>query len=217
MRAFNITGRQFGQLTAVKSTGINRGGILWRCLCSCGAETRVTASSLIRGRVHRCVNCRNSAGPRQSLADRFWAKVDKNGPVQPHMNTPCWAWTGARHAAGYGWIMVGSKRDGTKHAELAHRVSWELQHGPIPIGEMVLHECDFPPCVRHLFLGDAAANSQDMARKGRHHFIKLAPSAVLTIRTLRAAGVSRADVARRFAVNVHTISDIVHRTTWRHV
>ena len=29
-----------------------------------------------------------------SLPARFWSKVDRNGPVQDHMDTRCWSWTG---------------------------------------------------------------------------------------------------------------------------
>jgi len=50
---------------------------------------------------------------------------------------------------------------------LAHRVAWELEYGPIPEGLYVCHECDNPPCGRpaHLFLGSAADNAKDAARK----------------------------------------------------
>ena len=38
------------------------------------------------------------------LEDRFWAKVDKNGPVPAHRPElgPCWIWTAARFKRGYG-------------------------------------------------------------------------------------------------------------------
>jgi hypothetical protein len=51
----------------------------------------------------------------------------------------------------------------------AHRVAWELYHGPIPDDMCVLHRCDTPRCVAeaHLFLGSKADNSRDMIAKGR--------------------------------------------------
>lgn len=54
------------------------------------------------------------------IADRFMRYVDKGGP------NGCWLWTGAKRAHGYGAMMMGSRRDGTKRAEQAHRVSYEL-------------------------------------------------------------------------------------------
>jgi len=31
----------------------------------------------------------------EAMADRFWKRVDKNGPKQLHMKTRCWVWIGA--------------------------------------------------------------------------------------------------------------------------
>lgn len=100
----------------------------------------------------------------KSLADRFWAKVDKRGPDE------CWLWTGCRKKA-FGYGKIGEGRMGQRTL-LAHRVSWEITNGSIPDGAMVLHRCDNPPCVnpRHLFLGDQLDNMRDMVSKGRQRY-----------------------------------------------
>ncbi|MFI6534161.1 HNH endonuclease signature motif containing protein [Nonomuraea sp. NPDC050547] len=53
--------------------------------------------------------------------------------------------------------------------QLAHRVAWMLEVGPIPDGLCVLHQCDNPPCINtgHLFLGTVQENNADRDAKGR--------------------------------------------------
>ncbi len=99
---------------------------------------------------------------RRPLEERFWEKVNTAGPTQPHMDTPCWVWTGSFDRYGYGHIITD---DGTN--QRAHRVGWVLQNGPIPEGHDVLHACDHPPCVRHLQTGTHQENMTDMVSRGR--------------------------------------------------
>lgn len=100
------------------------------------------------------------------LERRFWAKVNKSGPIPahvPHLGE-CWEWTAYRMAnGGYGQIRLPKKNLS------AHRASWLLTYGAIPEGMQVCHKCDNPPCVRpdHLFVGTAQDNMRDMIAKGR--------------------------------------------------
>lgn len=76
----------------------------------------------------------------QPLADRF---IDK---VSPEPNTGCWLWT-ASTRNGYGQI-----NDGNGSMVYAHRLSFEMENGPIPSGLHLDHICRVPSCVnpRHL-------------------------------------------------------------------
>ena len=51
----DITGRQFGRLTALEYVGVNKFQCrLWRCVCSCGNEIITTYSNLIKGDTQSC-------------------------------------------------------------------------------------------------------------------------------------------------------------------
>ena len=84
---------------------------------------------------------------RTPLADRFWQRVQKDGPPStfaPHLGR-CWLWTGAKNPQGYGHIHVWVDEKKTKRG--VHRVGYELAHGPIPDGLVLDHLCRVPLCV----------------------------------------------------------------------
>lgn len=79
----------------------------------------------------------------------------------------CVEFTGATNGHGYGQLADSDLGRPVK----AHRVAWEIVHGPIPQGLFICHHCDNPLCVNvdHLFLGTDQDNVSDMIAKGRHH------------------------------------------------
>lgn len=75
--------------------------------------------------------------------ERFWSKVDKNGPIpeyRPELG-PCWRWRFGRSKAGYGTYRLRGL------TEYAHRISYELLIGPIPAGLTLDHLCRVRHCV----------------------------------------------------------------------
>ena len=105
-----------------------------------------------------------------SLDERFWTKVNVEGPTIRKELGPCSIWTGALNHKGYGQFW-----DGNKHRSAA-QVAWEMGHGELfPVGKISCHHCDNPGCVRweHIYAGDNFTNQQDRVKRGRHNFASL--------------------------------------------
>lgn len=161
------------------------------------------------------------------LGERFWEKVNKNGPVPPHRPElgPCWVWTAGINTQRGGYGMFALRKGVIRRA---HRIAWELANNrPVPDGLWVLHHCDNPPCCNpaHLFLGTPGENTADMAAKGRgefpgqgskHHTAKLTEADVLAIREARQQGVTGSALARQYGVHRTTIYHVC-TDRWRHV
>ncbi len=160
---------------------------------------------------------------KQEAADRFWARVDRDGPIPAHVPEigPCWLWTGAINGSGYGNVRV----DGAVRP--THRVSFEIAIGPVPVGLEVCHRCDNRPCVRpdHLFVGTSRDNKQDSVRKGRargggaKHLLgqHINVGSNVAIRARLAASESPYAIALDFGVSYWTINRIRRGSNWRHV
>lgn len=162
----DLTGQRFGRLTVLGYKGRPPGdrGTFWYCLCDCGTVTAPRSNQLRRGVTTHCGCVQYQCIPRISHEDRFWSRVDKNGPVHPVLKTRCWLWIGSIDKDGYGFMSINHRN------VRAHRYAFYLAHGrwPMPMG---LHKCDNRPCVRqdHLFEGTLQDNYRDMVSKGRHH------------------------------------------------
>ena len=75
--------------------------------------------------------------------ERFWAKVDKNGPIpqfRPDLG-PCWLWTGRTDKRGYGSFRCFN------HTSTAHRWAYMLFVGSIADELEVDHLCRITSCV----------------------------------------------------------------------
>ena len=145
----------------------------------------------------------------------------------------CWIWQRAKQKTGYGVICFG------KVIMAAHRVSYEVAHGPIPPGMFICHKCDNPSCVRpdHLFAGTPADNVHDMVKKGRtnnkhnmslrkNHMVaygvdnpsaKINPDIVREIRARVANGEVQRRIAESYGIDSCSVIDIIKGRTWRHV
>lgn len=185
------------------------------CACGCGSELPKakypSAQSIY-------INGHNN---RRNVADRFWSRVAKGGIDD------CWNWIAGIGTHGYGRMSV----DGCP--ESSHRISWQLNNGPIPQGLHVLHRCDNRICCNpnHLFLGTNLDNINDMVSKNRQAKSPHKPAkrgeensrAVLTkdqvveIRQRCASGESQDLLAEIYGVSQGHISNVYRRVTWKHV
>jgi len=154
--------------------------------------------------------------PEQTLADRFWSKVDKRGPDD------CWLWTAAVNEHGYGVMRPQGQRSGP--TVKAHRVSLMLA-GVNVEGLLIRHACDNPPCVNptHLSVGTHADNSADMvsrerqARGSRNGTSKLTEKQVAEIRARAAQGDLHRAIAADYGISRSRVTMLVNGKGWAHV
>jgi|SRR5687767_1719321 len=155
----------------------------------------------------------------QEIRERFFSKVNLDGPTPPHVPElgPCHVFK--QNCRGYG--IFGFERRSVP----AHRMAFFLEHGRWP-QPCCLHKCDNPKCVRvsHLFEGTMAANCRDRDAKGRARGGSLRgetnPNAKLTeneVRAIRAAAGTNLSIARRFGISNAMVSMIRTGKAWRHL
>lgn len=108
------------------------------CLCGCGNPTSLAPQTargrdLIKGEPRPCLFGHRRLATPDEAERRFWRKVQKTDE--------CWLWQGTRDRRGYGQLRVNKK------SRPAHRISYELLVGPIPVGLVIDHLCRNPSCV----------------------------------------------------------------------
>jgi hypothetical protein len=169
-------------------------------------------------------------GIKREPIERFMEKILID------QTSECWNWQACCTSQGYGRF-----RGKDRIMTLAHRWAYEHFNGTIPNGMCVCHTCDNPGCCNpdHLWLGTRAENVVDRDRKGRqavgdrhgsrlfpnnrprgmlHKNSKLSESQVVNILDEYQSGnFTLSDLARRYQVNMTTISRIIKRITWKHV
>jgi hypothetical protein len=205
---------------------MHRTTVLRACV-QCGKDVEVWPSRLKRGRKIYCSrDCMAKAfiGSGRPASERFWEKVDKNGPIPPHRPElgPCWLWAANRSHNGYGRFWDGKRQVG------AHVFAYIVTYGEIPSSTpFVIHLCDGGDiaCVRpdHLRPDTHVGNVADMVAKGRQAKGSRLPQSRLTeaaVQQIRerfaAGGISQKSLAAEFGITRSVISAVVRGIRWRH-
>lgn len=130
----------------------------------------------------------------------------------------CWVWTQSECLRG-GYGQVGH---GTYGTNKAHRLSYAAFHGDCT-GYWVCHTCDNPACINpdHLFLGDAMDNHQDMVRKGRGNYARIAKRMrklkPQQVREIRVSPLSQVALGSLYGVSSGTIGQIRRRQQYKDI
>ena len=95
-----------------------------------------------------------------SWIDRFWTRVDFDGP------DGCWLWTGNIDHYGYGTFHRSSSSGPTRKA---HRIAWNLAFGDIGDELTVDHLCRVKACANpdHMELVTRAENTRRATEAAR--------------------------------------------------
>lgn len=141
----------------------------------------------------------------------------------PEPNSGCLLWFGYADRSGYGRVQWKGR------AQLAHRLSYECEHGPIQQGLHLLHKCDVRACINpdHLRPGTQADNVADMIAKGREargprprHRGEGNPNNRITedvVRRVLLSDLAQPAAAKTFGISRAWVQRIRAREVWTHV
>lgn len=155
------------------------------CECGCGGITRIVSK-----RARRFLPGHNSRDQAKAF-DTKWRIDDESG---------CHVWTGRVSRYGYG--MFGD--------QLAHRVAWIRERGPVPEGLELDHLCGNRLCINLVHL--EPVTRAENCRRGRQTKLTIEQ-----VRFVKASDRSNGSLGREFGVSTTTISCIRRGVSWRGV
>jgi len=109
---------------------------------------------------HKCI-----IHPSRPAKERYWEKVNKNGPVperRPDLG-PCWLWTAGLNGNGYGQFHDAKP---PTESTLAHRRSYTRLVGPVPEGLELDHLCRVRHCVNPSHLEPVTGRTNKLRGNG---------------------------------------------------
>jgi hypothetical protein len=131
-----------------------------------------------------------------------------------------WIWTGGSSIGPYGHRYGRISRPcADKRFGAAHRISWEIAHGPIPDGKIVRHLCGETLCVNpaHLAIGSHKDNADDRERDGKtmkHEKHWKARLSWEDVRNIRSVGYAVPWLAEKYGVSRSTIYAVLSHQNW---
>lgn len=156
-----------------------------------------------------CKQCFVEFRPEKQGRYKFCSEICRfKNKVVINAKTGCWIWVAHKNQRGYGtYVLYGWSKSG-----LAHRASYIIFKGEIPLNDCILHKCDTTDCVNpdHLYTGNALLNTKDMISRGRSNFKnKLTHGEVLRLRDLAHKGLTVDELCRIYNRSKGQIVDIL--------
>lgn len=141
----------------------------------------------------------------------------------------CWVWQKCKNSIKQPHGRIAVMNNGKRIHALAHRVSYYLWKGIIPLDMYVMHKCNNPSCCNpdHIEIGTQKINMAYMYETGRgyknprkgefHPYAKLNKDKVIEMRSLYAIGQNCGELSRKYDISKASVRDAVKFKTWRHV